>query len=256
MLDWSAHSIDNASPYFSKEEFILVGRLKGILSSSCAIKEMIELWLAKAGLSPTYRDRMDLDDLRGMPKMSSGKAPSTRVAALAQEVGVSLATEAPKTSSKRPIDAPTEQAIDPAQRHKEVKVLMRRHKSRHGEGESRSHSMGKEPAAPSEELDTSVESDEGDVSPMGRASELEQELDKTKRERDKALQRLEASEKELNEVRSNLAEIQRLLKEARVRARKMDDELLQSVKALENARAELPKQAVDRYKESTGFKEG
>ncbi|RZS01000.1 hypothetical protein BHM03_00030807 [Ensete ventricosum] len=36
----------------------------------------------------------------------------------------------------------------------------------------------------------------------------------------------------------------------------MDDELLQSIKALENARAELPRQSVDRYKESTGFKEG
>ncbi|RWW38766.1 hypothetical protein BHE74_00055972, partial [Ensete ventricosum] len=58
---------------------------------------------------------------------------------------------------------------------------------------------------------------------------------------------LEASEKELTEVRSNLAEIQRLLKEARVRTRKMDDELLQSVKALESARSELPKQVVDRY---------
>ncbi|RRT52467.1 hypothetical protein B296_00007214 [Ensete ventricosum] len=89
-----------------------------------------------------------------------------------------------------------------------------------------------------------------------RTSELEQELGKTKQERNEALQRLEASEKELTEVRSNLAEIQRLLKEARVRARKMDDELLQSVKALESARSELPKQAVDRYKESAGFKEG
>ncbi|RZR99427.1 hypothetical protein BHM03_00028969, partial [Ensete ventricosum] len=65
-----------------------------------------------------------------------------------------------------------------------------------------------------------------------------------------------ASEKELNEVQSNLAEIQRLLKKARVKTRKMDDELLQSVKALETARAELPRQAINRYKESTGFKEG
>ncbi|RRT34117.1 hypothetical protein B296_00039693 [Ensete ventricosum] len=89
-----------------------------------------------------------------------------------------------------------------------------------------------------------------------RASELEQKLEKTKRERDEALQWLEASKKELNEVRSNLAEIQRLLKGARVRARKMDDELLQAVKALENAQAELPRQAVDCYKESAGFKEG
>ncbi|RRT32794.1 hypothetical protein B296_00053227 [Ensete ventricosum] len=94
-------------------------------------------------------------------------------------------------------------------------------------------------------------------SPRPRSTpELEQELEKTKRERDEALQRLEASEKELNEVWSNFSEIQRLLKEVRVRAQKMDDELLQSIKALENARAELPKQSVDRYKESTGFKEG
>ncbi|RWW16702.1 hypothetical protein GW17_00019390, partial [Ensete ventricosum] len=77
-----------------------------------------------------------------------------------------------------------------------------------------------------------------------RDSELEQEHKKTKRERDEALQRLKASKKKLNEVRSNLAEIQRLLKEALVRAQKMDDELLQAVKALENARAELPRQAV------------
>ncbi|RWV89329.1 hypothetical protein GW17_00048525, partial [Ensete ventricosum] len=76
-----------------------------------------------------------------------------------------------------------------------------------------------------------------------RASELEQELEKTKRERDETLQRLEASEKELTEVRSNLAEIQRLLKKAQVRAQKMDDKLLQSMKALESARPELPKQA-------------
>ncbi|RRT83129.1 hypothetical protein B296_00004361 [Ensete ventricosum] len=89
-----------------------------------------------------------------------------------------------------------------------------------------------------------------------RASELEQELGKTKQERDEVLQRLEASEKELTEVRSNLTEIQRLLKEAWVKARKMDDELLQSVKALESAQSKLPKQAVDRYKESTDFKEG
>ncbi|RWW37200.1 hypothetical protein BHE74_00057722 [Ensete ventricosum] len=42
-LDWSAHPIDNASPYLSEEETVLVDRLKGILSSSRAIKEMAEL---------------------------------------------------------------------------------------------------------------------------------------------------------------------------------------------------------------------
>ncbi|RRT44491.1 hypothetical protein B296_00020912 [Ensete ventricosum] len=42
-LDWSAHPIGNASPYLFEEEIVLVGRLKGILSSSRAIKEMPEL---------------------------------------------------------------------------------------------------------------------------------------------------------------------------------------------------------------------
>ncbi|RRT73010.1 hypothetical protein B296_00019791 [Ensete ventricosum] len=316
-------------------------------------------------------DRMDLDDIRGMPKMSGGKAPSTCTAMPAREVNVSLAREAPKASSKRSIDTPTKQVDDPARRHKKVKVLTRRHKSRHGEGESCSHSKGKEPTASSEEPETLVEFDEGGMSSVhhrlrsmkdlfktkvhkddvgyctlqmsdlghqdpdkemkarwrglknstkiwndssaaeefergllhpqlarelytlpsevllaraakemvlmalfdrvhdvGRlitfmdyrisnlqqdldalksgggpeavakaeehASELEQELEKTKCKGDESLQRLEAS-KELNEVRNSLSEIQRLLKEARVIAQKMDDELLQSINAMENA---------------------
>ncbi|RWW56716.1 hypothetical protein BHE74_00036549 [Ensete ventricosum] len=281
-----------------------------------------------------------------MLKVSDGKAPLTHAVAPAREVSASPARETPNVPSKRSIKASTEQVDDPARRPKKVKVPTRRHKSRHGEGDSRSHSKGKEPAASSKELETPAESEEGGASSVHhhsrsmkdlfktkvhkddagyytlhmsdlghqdpdkemkefergllhpqlarelymlpsevllarvakemvlldalksrgvpeavakaeeRASELEQELGKTKWERDEVLQRLEASEKELTEVRSNLAEIQRLLKEVRVRAQKMDDELLQSVKALESARAELPKQAVDRYKESTGFKEG
>ncbi|RZR79922.1 hypothetical protein BHM03_00005797 [Ensete ventricosum] len=39
-LDWSAHPIGNASLYLSEEESVLVDRLKGILSSSRAIKEI------------------------------------------------------------------------------------------------------------------------------------------------------------------------------------------------------------------------
>ncbi|KAJ8466035.1 hypothetical protein OPV22_028587 [Ensete ventricosum] len=89
-----------------------------------------------------------------------------------------------------------------------------------------------------------------------RAAKLQEELERTRRERDEALLKCEASKKELHEVRSNLADAQRLLKEARVRARKMDDELLQAVKALESTRAELPKQTIAEYKESLGFKEG
>ncbi|RWW55011.1 hypothetical protein BHE74_00038389 [Ensete ventricosum] len=101
-----------------------------------------------------------------MPKMSSGKVLSTRAAAPAWEVDVSLGREALKTSTKRPIDAPIGQADDPAWRHKKVKVLTRRHKSRHGDGESCSHSKDKKPAAPSEEPDMPVKSNEGGASPV------------------------------------------------------------------------------------------
>ncbi|RRT39174.1 hypothetical protein B296_00042235 [Ensete ventricosum] len=256
-LDWLAHPIGNASPYLSEEEFILVGRLKGILSSSCAIKEMTELWLVKAGLSSASRDQMDLGDLRGMPKMSSDKDPLTRAVGPAQEVDVSLAREAPKTSSKRSIDASTggvREGTSPPSTgagaiHAPLGGLVG--PSCQGNG------FGKFPTFVSE-LDTlkSGGGPEAVAKAEEHASELGQELEKTKWERDEVLLRLEASEKDLSEVRSNLTEVQRLLKEARVRARKMDDELLQAVKALENARIELPRQAIVQYKESTSFKKG
>ncbi|RZR76158.1 hypothetical protein BHM03_00000785 [Ensete ventricosum] len=368
-LDRSAHPIGNASPYLSEEETILVGRLKGILSSSRAIKEMAKLWLVEA-------NRMDLGELHEMPKVTSGKVPPTRPTA--REVGASPARDAPKASLKRSVVTSTEQAKDAARRHKKVKVLMRRHKSRLGEGESHSQSKGKGPAAPPEEPEVPAESEEGGASPahqrprsmkdlfkikvhkgdagyytllmsdlghqdpekemkarwkglknstkvwnnssaaeefergllhpqlarelytllsevlMARAamemvlmalfdrvhdagrlitfmdyrikqlqeeldalksnigpeavakaeertSELREELEKTKRERSDELLRRKASEKELHEVRSHLGDAQRLLKEAR---------------ALESARAELPRQSVVQYKESLGFKEG
>ncbi|RWW39748.1 hypothetical protein BHE74_00054886 [Ensete ventricosum] len=117
-------------------------------------------------------DKMDLNDLRGMPKVSGDKAPPARPTT--QEVGASPAREALKASSKRPVDTPAEQAEDPTRRHKKVKVLTRRHKSYLGEGESRSRSKGKEPIAPSEESDTPVE-DEGQ---MERAEELDEGLER------------------------------------------------------------------------------
>ncbi|RWV81869.1 hypothetical protein GW17_00056672 [Ensete ventricosum] len=184
MLDWSAHPIGNAYPYLSEEESVLVGRLKEILSSSCAIKEMTELWLVEAGLSPASRDRMDLSDLRGMPKVSSSKAPPARLAT--REVGASPTREAPKASSKRPVDAPIVQVDDPTRRHKKVKVLTRRHKSRLGEGESRSRSKGKEPVAPSEEPDMPTESEEGGASPVHRRRRSMKDLFKTKVHKDDA----------------------------------------------------------------------
>ncbi|RRT71447.1 hypothetical protein B296_00031508 [Ensete ventricosum] len=135
-LDWSAHLIGNTSPYLSEEETVLVDRLKGILSSSRAIKEMAELWLIEAGLSPTSRDWMDLGELRGMPKVASDKVTPTRPTA--REVGASPTREAPKASSKRSIVSPTDQAEDAVRCYKKVKVMTRRHKSRPDEGEPRS----------------------------------------------------------------------------------------------------------------------
>ncbi|RZS19748.1 hypothetical protein BHM03_00052181, partial [Ensete ventricosum] len=104
----------------------------------------------------------------------------------AREVGASLAREAPKASSKRPVDAPTEQAEDATRRHKKVKVLTRRHKSRLGEGESRSRSKGKEPAAPSEEPETPVGSEEGGASPAHRRPRSMKDLFKIKVHKDDA----------------------------------------------------------------------
>ncbi|RRT31317.1 hypothetical protein B296_00055278 [Ensete ventricosum] len=88
-----------------------------------------------------------------------------------------------------------------------------------------------------------------------RVSELREELDKIKREKTEELLRREVSEKELQEVRGHLGDAQQLLKEARTRARRIDDELLQAVKDLESARAELPGQSVAQYKGSLGFKD-
>ncbi|RRT31511.1 hypothetical protein B296_00053148 [Ensete ventricosum] len=197
MLDWSAHPIGNAPPYLSEEETVLVDRLKGILSSSHAIKEMAELWLVEVGLSPASRGTIillyfslsncsltcwlgcRLDGPWGAPRdAQSGKAPPTHPTA--REVGASPVREVPKASSKRLFVTPTEQAEDAARRHKKVKVLTRRHKSRPGEGESRSRSKGKERVAPSEEPEAPAGSEEGGASPAHERPRSMKDLFKTK----------------------------------------------------------------------------
>ncbi|RRT31992.1 hypothetical protein B296_00055014 [Ensete ventricosum] len=84
---------------------------------------------------------MDLGEFRGMHKVTSDKVPPTRPTA--REVG----------------------AEDAVRCHKKVKVLTRRYKSHPGEGESRPRSKCKEPAAPSEEPEAPVGSEEGGASP-------------------------------------------------------------------------------------------
>ncbi|RWW36368.1 hypothetical protein BHE74_00058610 [Ensete ventricosum] len=121
---------------------------------------------------------MDLGELRGMPRVTSGKVPPTRPTA--REVGASPAREAPRASSKRPVVSPPEQVEDAVRRHKKVKVLTRRHKSRLGEGESRSRTKGKEPAAPSEEPEAPIGSEEGGASPAHERPRSMKDLFKTK----------------------------------------------------------------------------
>ncbi|RWV99941.1 hypothetical protein GW17_00037128, partial [Ensete ventricosum] len=80
--------------------------------------------------------------LRGMPRMTGGKAPPSRPTA--REVGASPAREAPL---KRPAPPPTEQAKVAGKQQKKTKVLTRKHKSHVGKGGSHSRSKGKEPTA-------------------------------------------------------------------------------------------------------------
>ncbi|RWW52331.1 hypothetical protein BHE74_00041251 [Ensete ventricosum] len=126
---------------------------------------------------------MDLSDLRGMPKVSGGKAPIARWTASTQGVGGAPPTEALKSSCKRPSDLPVP-LDDPSRRHK-VEILSRRHKSHHGEG-SRSHSKGKELSEPVEEPETLRESAEEDASLVFHRPRSMKDLFKTKVHKDDA----------------------------------------------------------------------
>ncbi|RWW22594.1 hypothetical protein GW17_00013195 [Ensete ventricosum] len=89
---------------------------------------------------------MDLGELRGMPRVTGGKVPSTR----------------------------------PTAREKKTKVLTRKHKSRVDEGESRFRSKGKEPAASLEEPEAPAGSEEGGASPVHERPRSMKDLFKTK----------------------------------------------------------------------------
>ncbi|RZS22369.1 hypothetical protein BHM03_00055138 [Ensete ventricosum] len=116
-VDWSIHSISNIPPLVSEEEFIMVNRLKGILPLFRAIWDMTELRLVEVGLSPASPGiyafdafvacAMDLNALCRKPRMPSGKNTT--------------ATGVENSPSKV----------------EEIRVAVRKHKSRHGEGSSR-----------------------------------------------------------------------------------------------------------------------
>ncbi|RWW11400.1 hypothetical protein GW17_00024992 [Ensete ventricosum] len=109
-LEWSVHSISNVPSYPSEEESALIDRLKGILLSSQAIQDMIEIWLVEAGLSPAPRDTMDLFKLRGIPKVSIEKpmaraiVSSPKVQEVPMEAALRVATA---LTSKRATEGST-----------------------------------------------------------------------------------------------------------------------------------------------------
>ncbi|RRT84645.1 hypothetical protein B296_00011508 [Ensete ventricosum] len=284
-LDWSACPISNVPPYLSEEESILVDRLKGILSSSRAIKEMTELWLVEADLSPASREpTASVEELETpvesteeivMPVFHLPKSMKdlcgtkirkddagyyalymSNLAHQDSDKEMQARWEKLKNSTKIWNDLMAAEEFERGLLHPQLarelytlssEVLLARATnemvlitSLQQEIDALKLGGGPEAVAAAKE----------------RATKLEKELEKTKREQDEVLQRLEISDKELNEARGDLSEAQRQLKEARVRARRADDELLKSMKELESVRVELPRQVTNDYKGSASFKEG
>ncbi|RRT72216.1 hypothetical protein B296_00017288 [Ensete ventricosum] len=281
VLDWSAHPIGNVPVYLSEESVL-------------------------------GADRMDLGDLHGMRKVSRGKTLIARLAALTQGVGEAPPAEALRSSSKRSSYTPVP-FDDPSRRHKKVKILSRRHKSRHSDGRSRSHSKGKELTMSVEELEGQAKSPneagtsvfihlrsmkdyagrrsakmtwgitpstcleisrgcrgvrEGTPSPATGEGAVHAPVRGATRP---SCQRggpgnpltrndifliiycLHSNDRHL--CRINMFRWH-CSTESIMWARKANDDLLKSVKDLQSTRAELPKRAVDDYKESADFKKG
>ncbi|RWW53628.1 hypothetical protein BHE74_00039875 [Ensete ventricosum] len=107
-VEWSAHLVSNVSPNLSDEESNLVGRLKGILSTSRAIMSLREEWLVEVGLSPASRALASTPT--PSPRAESGSASEV------QEISVEEATRrplgeeargAPEVPCKRQAEDPT-----------------------------------------------------------------------------------------------------------------------------------------------------
>ncbi|RRT84713.1 hypothetical protein B296_00010766 [Ensete ventricosum] len=118
-----------------------------------------------------------------MPKVSGGKTLVTQVTSPAREVRGTPSNETPRSSSaptpKRPFDSLTPQSNDSTRGHKRVKTSYGKHKSRRGEGRSRSHSRGKEPAKSAEELKAPVELAEETVALVFRRPKSMRDLCRT-----------------------------------------------------------------------------
>ncbi|RWW28646.1 hypothetical protein GW17_00006864 [Ensete ventricosum] len=234
---------------------------------------MIELWLDEAGLSPAPRDTlffwssfiasivefsmsypigrnadtMNLAGLRGMPKVPTRKPGLTAWAAVSspevQEVSAEVAPRgAIAPTPKRPIEGSTP----------------------HLKGKEPTASGG-EPAQPAYRCSKSMKEFFSTIvhkNDMGYYAL--QMTDLPPRDLGLAMQAwwetlknsTRLSDKELNDAPADLCDAQRQLKEQRAGRRKVDDDLLKVIKELEAQRADLPRQAIEDYKESIGFKLG
>ncbi|RWW05236.1 hypothetical protein GW17_00031506 [Ensete ventricosum] len=86
------------------------------------------------------------------------------------------------------------------------------------------------------------------------ATDLRGENEKLLAKLEEATRRLEILDKELNDVRGDLSDVQRKLKEQWDDRWKADDDLLEAITELEARWTKLPKKVIEDYKESTGFK--
>ncbi|RWW79725.1 hypothetical protein BHE74_00011970 [Ensete ventricosum] len=99
---------------------------------------------------------MDLSALHDMLKVSPGKSTlAARVTPSSPEVEdvhvKAVLRTTPASTPKRPAKKSTPRQEDPTQTHKRVKVAVRKHKSRYGEGSSRLSSKDKGSIASSKE---------------------------------------------------------------------------------------------------------
>ncbi|RZR77214.1 hypothetical protein BHM03_00002225 [Ensete ventricosum] len=177
----------------------------------------------------------------------------------------------PKRSARSP--AP-EQAAS-ARPGKQVKVMVRKHKSHHGEGSSQGNTREKEPIAPSEEdslptyrrpksmkdlYGTRVRKDDEGYY-FGRGvlhPNLAKELYTLPFEvlmaeaTEQIVLQLEQAE-ELNEAQAALEDNQRQLKKQKANRRKVDDDLPKIMKENETLKTELSSKCITDYKQSVGF---
>ncbi|RWW09997.1 hypothetical protein GW17_00026488 [Ensete ventricosum] len=139
-VKWSADPVSNVPPNLSDEDTKLIGRLKGILSMSRAIRSLTEEWLVEAGLSPASRAASSIPD--SAPPASRAESGSTSEV---QEIPIEEARGAPEVSCKRRGEDPISQRKKDWRKspHKADRVVVK------GKGPT---DVSEEPMAPRQKL--------------------------------------------------------------------------------------------------------